>query len=44
MIDNIPGGLTTVNLMRWLLIGSVGIYIIPITVYILLFGRGHILC
>jgi chitin synthase len=30
--------------MRWLLIGSVGIYIVPITFYIVLFGRGHILC
>ena len=30
--------------MRWLLIGSVGIYIVPITVYIIFFGREHILC
>lgn len=30
--------------MRWLLIGSVGIYIVPIIVYILFFGRGHVLC
>jgi len=30
--------------MRWLLVGSIGIYIVPITVYIVLFGRGHILC
>lgn len=30
--------------MRWLLVGSVGIYILPISTYILLFGRGHILC
>ncbi len=34
----------TINLMRWLLVGSVGIYIVPISIYILLFGRGHILC
>lgn len=30
--------------MRWLLVGSVVVYIVPISFYIILFGRGHILC
>ena len=30
--------------MRWLLVSSVLIYIIPISTYIILFGRLHILC
>lgn len=30
--------------MRWMLIGSTGIYALPIIVYLLLFGNLHILC
>lgn len=29
--------------MRWMLLGSVAIYLVPIFVYALLFGNGHIL-
>lgn len=36
--------MATINIMRWLLVGSVFIYIVPITLYIVLFGRINILC
>ena len=29
--------------MRWVLVGSIGIYVIPISTYILLFGGFHII-
>lgn len=44
LTQNVPGGTTIINIMRWLLVGSVLIYIIPISIYILLFGRVNILC
>jgi len=33
-----------VTILRWLLVGSVLIYALPLTIYILLFGKAHILC
>lgn len=44
LTQEIPGGTATIDIMRWLLVGSVLIYIVPISLYILLFGRLNILC
>jgi len=44
LIGTIPGGSTTLSIMRWLLVSSIVIYIVPISVYILLFKNCHILC
>lgn len=43
VIQNITGGIDLINVMRWLLVGSVLIYFLPILVYVLLFGNLHIL-
>jgi chitin synthase len=43
LAGDIPGGLTTIDAMRWILIGSTGIYIVPILVYVLLFKKINIL-
>jgi chitin synthase len=42
-IANIPGGISVINALRWLLVGSMGIYILPIIIYLILFGKLHIL-
>jgi chitin synthase len=42
VIENITGGIDLINIMRWLLVGSVLIYFLPILVYVLLFGNPHI--
>lgn len=44
LIDTIPGGENVVNVMRWMLVASLGIYAVPILIYIVLFCKGHILC
>jgi chitin synthase len=43
-IADIPGGLSTVDMMRWMLIASLGLYVVPIVIYLSLFGRLGILC
>jgi magnesium-transporting ATPase (P-type) len=43
LIDRIPGGLTTIDIMRWILIGSTVIYIVPIFTYLILFRKSHVL-
>ena len=43
LISDIPGGLAVVDTMRWLLIGVVMSYSVPIVVYLLLFGNFNIL-
>lgn len=43
LIEEIPGGITTVDAMRWTLIGTILSYILPIFSYILLFGNINIL-
>lgn len=43
MIKNIPGGIDLVNVIRWMLIGTLGIYLLPILFYNLLYGRFRIL-
>lgn len=44
LVQEIPGGMTTINIMRWMLVGSLFIYVVPISLYTLLFGRLSILC
>jgi hypothetical protein len=44
VIENIPGGIDLINAVRWMLVGTLGIYLLPILFYNLLFGRLHILC
>ena len=40
----LPGGITIINILRWVLAGSVLIYILPISIYSIFFKRVHILC
>ena len=42
-VGEIPGGINTINALRWILIASTLIYVIPIFVYITLFGKARIL-
>lgn len=44
IVEAIPGGINTVNIMRWVLVGSIAIYLLPISIYLLLFGGLNILC
>lgn len=44
VIENIPGGINIINIMRWILVGSLTIYIIPISLYSLLFQGTGIVC
>lgn len=44
VIDSIPGGIDIINIMRWILVGSLGIYFVPISIYSLLFKGVNILC
>lgn len=43
MTEDIPGGITTIDAMRWMLIGSTGVYALPVLVHIILFKRLSIL-
>ena len=43
MIEEIPGGIDLINVVRWTLVGTLGVYLLPILFYNLLFGRFHIL-
>lgn len=43
MAGTVPGGIGTINAMRWVLIGSTVVYIIPILVYMFMFKKSNIL-
>lgn len=43
MAGSIPGGVETINILRWILVGSTVVYILPIITYIVLFKQGHVL-
>ncbi len=40
---DIPGGVGTIDIMRWILIGTTLVYAIPILIYVLLFKKANIL-
>ena len=44
VVGDIPGGINTINIMRWVLVGSIVIYIFPLFTYIFLFSGLNILC
>jgi chitin synthase len=44
MAGTIPGGMVTIDIMRWILVGSTLVYTIPIVTYVLLFKKPNILC
>ena len=39
MTEDIPGGISTIDAMRWMLIGTAGVYAIPVIVHCCLFKR-----
>ena len=39
MSQNISGGVNTINILRWILIFSTGIYVFPIIIYIVLYRK-----
>lgn len=43
MAGNIPGGIGTIDALRWILVGTTLIYIIPIFAYIFMFQKPNIL-
>jgi cellulose synthase/poly-beta-1,6-N-acetylglucosamine synthase-like glycosyltransferase len=44
LVGNVPGGLVTINAMRWILIGSTLIFSLPVISYTILFKKFHIAC
>ncbi len=44
LVDSLPGGILIVDAMRWMLVGSILIYILPISLFIFLFRKLNILC
>jgi chitin synthase len=43
-IQEIPGGLMLLSILRYLLIASLALYFVPIFFYMMLFRKGNILC
>jgi hypothetical protein len=43
MAGTVPGGLVTIDALRWILVGTTGVYILPIMVYVFLFKKANIL-
>jgi hypothetical protein len=43
MAGTVPGGMATIDALRWILVGTTGIYIFPILIYICLFKKPNIL-
>lgn len=43
MAGDIPGGVATIDIMRWILIGTTLIYVLPILTYVFLFSKANIL-
>jgi hypothetical protein len=43
MAGTVPGGMVTINALRWILVGTTGVYVVPILVYVLLFKKANIL-
>ncbi len=41
--NNIPGGAKSVEIMRWILIGLILVYALPVAIYVLLFKSIHVL-
>jgi chitin synthase len=44
MSGEVPGGMTVINALRWVLVGTTGIYVLPILTYVFLFKKTRILC
>lgn len=44
MAGTVPGGMVTIDALRWILVGTTGVYVIPILVYVVLFKKANILC
>lgn len=44
LVKDVPGGIDTINYMRWILIGSVAIYAVPVSIYVILFRGMNTLC
>jgi len=42
-LEDIPGGISTINALRWILVASTLVYAIPILIYVLIFGKANIL-
>lgn len=44
LVASLPGGIGIVNAMRWMLVGSIAIYFVPISIFVLIFRKASILC
>lgn len=43
-MENVPGGMATIDAMRWILIAATLIYAVPVLSYAFLFQKIHIAC
>lgn len=43
MAGDIPGGMSVINTLRWILIATTGVYVLPILTYVFLFKKANIL-
>lgn len=43
MAGDVPGGMPVINALRWILVGTTGIYVVPILLYVFLFRKPNIL-